>query len=1347
MRNGLKRIMAILIATLILLGALPASALETESSNVVVPGIDLAGELDAADQDIAGNGTSTNAIGGESEITLTVGDVIEISSSIVDRPVSGSSWVSEGHAERWTSGNETIAKVAGRADGESGDDQYRQTSATITAVSAGDTQINHHYWTAEKTYGGYYYNWQEQTETITVHVVERAAHTVEFSVGAEAEAAGVEAPASVSVIDGQTVPSLPTLEWRDESGEIVMIFAGWYSNEGLTTEFTENTPVTGDITLYARWVEEDTDGFYYVNFYSQDAQTVHLTMAVTEGRTVGEPDGPIIPGKVFVGWSMTQQGTSSADALQAFDFSTPVSAVATDGTLNLYAWYADAIEVRFVANGGTAVPTQTIATGSTATEPTTTRTGYTFQGWSTNAETFEPFDFGTPLVEDTTLYAFWNANMVRVTLVYMYENANDDGYSPAGYSETVYAPAGSYVSIEQDGSITDTRATHDVRYAVSDGGELSGYAKTSETGGSDATISDVRDSYFQYHSATNNRLVMPNGSTVVLVYYNRARITLNFDYDHNRAQGSIDYENLISTENRADYQVSYTQYDDTNFTYSFTAKYGQDITAVWPQPAWVRNSNGNTPSYSDGGRTYTFYAWNRPDNEAQSSNMYTLEDSLIADVGIDDNGMLVGNGSLRSLFIQVWKDWLIYARTTLPGETVDFTYGGNNYTIYKEASQLGYTNTGTFGYKDLEGCEPHNKNQTLIDEYGNNMGIDNLTVPGSTLKEKFDGEFPNQIESGDNCQVLLYDRDSVTLTLFVRDDIYGDDSRTANYLYGDWIYNDNGDLLKTVEAAMEKEGYVFAGWYTDPNFTAGTEYKLDKNSRIYGNLNLYAKWEPNQFLAEYYLYVDDQTPYDTQGFAEGGYIENKFVPPAVQDSFEGWYWYVNGELKPFDFTSAVGQAHVNEEGILKLYAVWEGNTGYVSYLPGEGGDNATQEEYQMTQDDTAWQEYAINDASVQLPSYTEVWIDGTVPDETGLKFVGWKAPNGRIYQPGRYVLVTRHLMQFEAQWSEDAVTLIYHANGGEGDNVTETWAPGSTVYIWDNMDASTPHFTKKGYELIGWDTNANATEPTYKLGEGTITLNEDSTTLYAIWKQVNVDITITKSVVSDLAADKTTPFTFTYTVNDEPQGEPISIVDGQSATITVPVGSKVVITEAEDAEFSTQYAIDEADPVDGNVATIEMVASTGHTVDFTNTRKTGSITVSKVVEGSMGDRQKDFGFTYSYTLNDTVAGGFTLKHEGTFVLPNLPVGTRVTIAETDYTGDNGGYTTSWVVNEGAESTVGLQAELTIVEGENKVVFTNHKEARPDTGIVTDSLPYIVILACVVAIGAVVIVRRRGRRDE
>lgn len=86
-------------------------------------------------------------------------------------------------------------------------------------------------------------------------------------------------------------------------------------------------------------------------------------------------------------------------------------------------------------------------------------------------------------------------------------------------------------------------------------------------------------------------------------------------------------------------------------------------------------------------------------------------------------------------------------------------------------------------------------------------------------------------------------------------------------------------------------------------------------------MELYAKWEPNQFTARFYLYTDDESvPYREEGFAEGGRITDWTVPPAVQDIFLGWYWYQDGRLQPFDFTSPVGQNHVDQDGILKLYA-------------------------------------------------------------------------------------------------------------------------------------------------------------------------------------------------------------------------------------------------------------------------------------------------------------------------------------------------------------------------------------------------------------------------------------------
>ncbi|CCZ34234.1 repeat TIGR02543 family [Firmicutes bacterium CAG:646] len=1073
-------------------------------------------------------------------------------------------------------------------------------------------------------------------------------YTVTFSVGDDAAAADVPAPSSATVTGGQTISDLPEPVWKGEDGQFVKVFAGWYSDEALTTEFTSETVVNADTTLHAKWVEPEAEGVYYVNFYSQDGQTVHQTLSAMAGKTVAPAQGPTLVGKVFKGWSTTMQGDSPVADLNAFDFNTPISDAVNQGangkTLNLYAWYAKSVTVSFIANGGTAVPSQIIAEGDTAASGQTTRTGYTFRGWSTDKDTYTAFDFTTPVNEDLTLYAFWNADLVSVTIVYMYENPNDAEYSPAGKSAKVYAPAGSYVSVEKNSNITDLNGTHAVRYAETMNGELTGYAKQSADANSrNATIPDIQDTYFQYDHASNKRWVNPDGSTTVLVYYNRARVTLTFAYDQNSTTASIEYTSLITEANRTKYAVSYTQDSTSKFTYSFTAKYGEDITAVWPQVGWVKDSNGNTPSYSSDRDTDTFYAWECPDTSHQSSNMYTLEANLFIGGNSNENGLkivdgkLVGTGTLPDAFTSVKKDWLIYARTTLPGETVDFIYGGKNYTIYKEACQLGYTQAGRFGYKSLNGCTPISGKPTLLDQYGSSMSIDKLSVnTGSSLKAKFDETFPNQISSGDNCQVLLYDRNNLTLNVWTNDDTHSATGpQNETYLYGDKIYNEDTDLLKSLETTMTKAGYVFAGWYTTSEFTPGTEYKPDENSAITANMNLYAKWEPNQFRAEYYLYMDDAAPYAWQGFAEGGKIDDKLVPSAVQDSFLGWYWYQNGQLVPFDFTSAVGANHVDENGVLKLYAKWSGTNGKVSYLPGIGGDNATQEVVDE-------RDFAINEASVQLPQYTSVWSSG-VPTDTSLTFVGWKAPNGAIYQPGRYVLVTRNLMRFEAQWSTDAVKLIYNANGGSGDDVTENWARNSVVSIWDNMDGTTPHFTRKNYTLLGWDENPSATTPTYQLGQGSITLDKNVTTLYAIWKLNTVELTIQKTVSGNMY-NANDVFSFTLHYGEKPKT--FTLKGGESKTFQVPVGAKVTVTE-------------------------DLTKSNGY-------------------------------------------------------IPSNGTGTTVTLTT-------------------ASEKDGI-FKFTMPEEDGKLVINNDKTVTVDTGVLLDTLPYILILG-VVAVGAVLLIKRRRNRDD
>ena len=158
------------------------------------------------------------------------------------------------------------------------------------------------------------------------------------------------------------------------------------------------------------------------------------------------------------------------------------------------------------------------------------------------------------------------------------------------------------------------------------------------------------------------------------------------------------------------------------------------------------------------------------------------------------------------------------------------------------------------------------------------------------------------------------------------------------------------------------------------------------------------------------------------------------------------------------------------------------------------------------------------------------------------------------------------------------------------------------------------------------------------------------------------------------------------------------------------------------------------------------------------------VTVSKTVTGALGDKAKEFSFTL--TVKDdsngneitgemkaqkgsaeefTIKSGntFTLKDGESIVFTNVPTGATVTVTENDYTGTNGGYSTSYVVDNG-QSTGGLEAKLEkISAGNHTIAFTNSKDVSPDTGITLHSMPYLLVLAGVL-VGGMAWMRRRKR---
>ena len=199
---------------------------------------------------------------------------------------------------------------------------------------------------------------------------------------------------------------------------------------------------------------------------------------------------------------------------------------------------------------------------------------------------------------------------------------------------------------------------------------------------------------------------------------------------------------------------------------------------------------------------------------------------------------------------------------------------------------------------------------------------------------------------------------------------------------------------------------------------------------------------------------------------------------------------------------------------------------------------------------------------------------------------------------------------------------------------------------------------------------------------------------------------------------------------------------------------------------------------------------------------TSNVTITKQVTGLLGDTNRDFEFRVNITQNgvdctgvtatkktetgtetDSNPTNFTLKHGETVTLKNVPIGATIkvtevapgehyTVSATGHDGEkNGGsdvtFTYVAVANTATASDAD-EAELMLLSMDedtavdtdavaladatdktvpnNAITVTNHCTLFPDTGVLLDTLPYIVILA-VVAGGVALLMLRKHRKED
>lgn len=178
-------------------------------------------------------------------------------------------------------------------------------------------------------------------------------------------------------------------------------FDGWFANE----EYTEEANLTivkgsnGDITLYAKWtaitytIEYVTYGGVFENNSYPKTYTINDEISLVE---------PTLNNNFFVGWFTLAENGNLQEKIEK----------GTTGNVTLYARW-----VSFESNGGSRVEYEVIVEQGKINQPVAPEKDYyTFEGWYTDEELTNKFNFAIPS-KNLVLYANWEATEYKINYV------------------------------------------------------------------------------------------------------------------------------------------------------------------------------------------------------------------------------------------------------------------------------------------------------------------------------------------------------------------------------------------------------------------------------------------------------------------------------------------------------------------------------------------------------------------------------------------------------------------------------------------------------------------------------------------------------------------------------------------------------------------------------------------------------------------------------------------------------------------------------------------------------------------------------------------------------------------
>ena len=447
-------------------------------------------------------------------------------------------------------------------------------------------------------------------------------------------------------------------------------------------------------------------------------------------------------------------------------------------------------------------------------------------------------------------------------------------------------------------------------------------------------------------------------------------------------------------------------------------------------------------------------------------------------------------------------------------------------------------------------------------------------------------------------------------------------------------------------------------------------------------------------------------------------------PPAGKNGyvFDGWHDNELGEGEQYVFTGKTMPARN-----ITLYAKWSAPTHKVTFDLG----------YDAPPEATT--------PPTQTVQHRETAQQPEDPTRDGFSFTGWYDEDG---SPFNFATLIVKDVNLTAHWLSNSTFMVeYEKNGGDGTVPVDSiqYADGAGATVKDKGGLTHP----KGMVFLGWATVAANPTTIYQPGDklpiqADMDVNGDGViTLYAVW------------------GDKPVQTKLTYNANfGETPPEKVYELEN-NATETIKSYGETGLPSRSGYEFlgwsKVQDATEATYKAGDKIIVDETDAPTKNVLFAIWKQSTVKLTVTKTVTGNFGDKSKAFEFSMKVDNGDnsfdlTVNGKaltkgtqgdytFSLKHGESIEIKGIPVGKQIVLAETKAENYGVKFGENDMITSGPRTVTigGLTADT-------EIAVENYRNTQPDTGVLVDSLPYILI-ACVAGVAALFLIRRRKKRED